>query len=264
MEPQIYIDLTAEKLPKAQGLIGLFLGGSYGNGRADAVSDIDFVAVADHVGHAQIANHWRDVLETLEPLVSWRERISAHSLINTITQSWMRLDLIIIPTDTFAGRVQSGLKPLYDPTGLYDLLAETAPAYTPSPQRVACILDEFFRVFGMAPVALARNEYVTMVWGTSLMRDLLRDIMLEDCPLADRGGAMHLSTLISKGDMQLLEAMPYPGPNGPDLIRAQCKIAETFLPRARALAERVGAEWPEAFEAATRAHLQETHGISFV
>ena len=261
MDAQSHIRQTADQLPKQAGLKGLFLGGSHGKGTADAVSDIDFVGIADPSDHQAIAKHWRETLNAADPVIFWRARIGAHSLINVITESWVRLDLILTPPDAFKARVRSALKPLHDPSDLYSGLAAEAPAHETSPARVTGMVEEFFRVLGMAPVVLTRNELVTMAWGTSILRDLLRDVMLEDCPLSDRGGAMHLSTLLSKDDMATLNTLPYPGPNRADLIDAQEKIAAVFLPRARALADRVGADWPEAMESATKAHLRATHGI---
>ena len=38
-------------------------------------------------------------------------------------------------------------------------------------------------------------------------------------------------------------------------------ISGEFFPRARALAEEIGAVWPERFERVTRAHLQEKIGL---
>ena len=45
------------------------------------------------------------------------------------------------------------------------------------------------------------------------------------------------------------------------MIDSGVELARIFLPLGRELADNVGAEWPEAFEAATRRHLMARLGV---
>jgi hypothetical protein len=85
--------------------------------------------------------------------------------------------------------------------------------------------------------------------------------MLEECPLANRGGALHPSRLLRRDQIALLEALPYPGPDRDALIAAHVAMAEAFLPIARRMSRELGLAWPEAFEAATFRHLEAELGL---
>jgi hypothetical protein len=263
MEHTKIIENVAARLQVIDGLKGLFLAGSYGKGTADSVSDLDFLAVIEDGAQDTVAQAMRDALETLEPVVMWRARLGAFSLINAITQSWERVDLFMLLPGAMGPRVQSGLAVLHDPDAIFDTLPASAPDYTPSKAKVAYLIDEFIRVLGLAHIALTRGEYVTLEQGLGLLRGMVSDLLQEDCPLSDRGGILHLSKLISKEDMTLLASLPYPGPDRDALIQAHIDVAEVFFPRARAMALRLDLSWPDTFEAATRANLQLHHGITF-
>ena len=92
--------------------------------------------------------------------------------------------------------------------------------------------------------------------GAELLRDLLRDLMLEACPLPDRGGMLHLSRLLTPEQMAVLETLPFPRPEREEAIAAHVATAAVFLPLARRMTDELDLHWPTAFEKATRAHLR--------
>ncbi|MEO0912126.1 MAG: nucleotidyltransferase domain-containing protein [Pseudomonadota bacterium] len=241
----------------------LFLAGSHGKGTQDAFSDIDFLAIAPPEAHAAIATLWRDTLESLAPIVFWNEQTGRGTLLNAITENWLRIDLFIAGPETLERRAQSLLKPLIDTAGHHARLPADLPPAAPNSRAVAYQIREFLRVLGLLPVALKRGEHVTIVKGIQILRDLLTDLMLEECTVADKGGILHLSRLLPQEDMETLRALPYPGPQPEALIVAHKAMAEAFLPRARRLAKALELDWPEAFEAATRAHLEREAGLTF-
>ncbi|MGF1626311.1 MAG: nucleotidyltransferase domain-containing protein [Alphaproteobacteria bacterium] len=253
----------ADRLRPEPGLAALFLAGSHGAGTADRFSDIDLVAVADAGHHGPVAALWREVLESLHPVVFWNERRGRGILLNAISEDWLRCDLHIVARDDLAGRCRATLRPLFDRAGVYDALPATLPPAQPDPERVRRSIDEFIRVLGLMTVGIGRGEYVTMVKGVGLLRDLLTDLMLEECPLPDRGGVLHLSRLLPPERMAQLQALPWPGPERDALIAANLAIAEAFFPLARRLARDLAVAWPERFEAATRRHLQKELGVAF-
>jgi hypothetical protein len=57
-----------------------------------------------------------------------------------------------------------------------------------------------------------------------------------------------------------LRSLPYPQPERDEVIEANFAMARAFMPRARAMAQRLGIAWPEVFEAATRRRLAATLG----
>jgi hypothetical protein len=92
------------------------------------------------------------------------------------------------------------------------------------------------------------------------MRDHLVSLLMQDVGNPDPGGMLHQSKLLPLEQMHMLERLPYPGPERQALIEANLAIAREFMPRAKTMAERLGIEWPHAFEAATRRRLASTLG----
>ena len=255
MEIDPRIDAAAAELAAHPALRALFLAGSHGRGDADAVSDVDLLALAQAGDHDGILAAWRRALETQAPLVLWQARGGAGRLANAITEDWLRIDLHVVSPDRLAGRSRAMLRPLHDPGGLWDALPATLPPAEPDAQTVLRLTREFLRVLGLLPVALARQEWVLAVRGAGLLRDLLVDLMLETSPEPDRGDALHPSRLLSAAQVATLETLPYPGPRRDEVIAAHVATAAAFVPLAQELCARAGATWPAAFEAATRAHL---------
>jgi hypothetical protein len=248
-ETALITDVTAifADLPQ---VAALFLAGSHGAGKADAYSDIDLVAVAASADHAGIAAAWQARLVALHPVVFWDKRVGRSVLINAITDDWLRVDLLIVTPADLGVRSQVSVRVLIDRAGIYDTLPATLPPAQPNPERVGRIITEFIRILGLLPVGLGRGEDVLLVKGAGLLRDLLTDLMLENCPLPDRGGALHLSRLLTPAQMAVLRALPYPGPERQAVIAAHQAVADVFFPLARTMAGRLNLPWPDAFEAA--------------
>ncbi|MGB3313231.1 MAG: nucleotidyltransferase domain-containing protein [Albidovulum sp.] len=258
------IEHVRHSLATAPALNALFLGGSHGQGQADRFSDIDFIALAEAEHHEALAAKWRTALEDLAPVVFWSARQGAGGyLVNAILADWTRCDLYLRPVCAFSGRARNTVQPLIDPGGIWDTLPPELPGREPDARRVSYIIHEFIRVLGLTPVGADRGEYVLLVRGTGILRDLLSDLMIEECPLPERGGALHPSRLMSAQDMAELAALPCPAPDRDAVIAANIAISEAFFPRARRIAARVGLDWPDAFETATRQYLERELGMRF-
>lgn len=261
IDHQAFIAQVRRGLESNEAIRALFLGGSFGRGTADAFSDIDFVAVADPKDHDAIVRAWRDLLESIAPVVFWSERRFGSILLNAITEDWLRCDLFLVAPASLKGRAQDSVKPLVDRDGIYVSLPETLAPKQPDPNRVSGLIHEFIRVLGLLPVAMGRGEYYTSAGlGVGLQRDALMNLMLEEVTLPDIGGALHLSRVLPPEDMEVLQALPFPSPTRAELIDANLALARQFFPRARALASRIGLAWPERFEAATRRVLERQLG----
>lgn len=241
-------------------LKALLLGGSLGRGEGDAWSDLDLVAVvapealADFIGGAQA---W--VERAAGALLVWRPPHPGLPLFNAVTEDWLRCDLTV----TVPGRVmgaQDGLKPLIDRSGVYDALPQTLPARSPDPVRLAALVQEFLRILGLLAVVIGRGEYVVGVSGAGMLRSQLITLLIEELGLAQPPGALHLSRLLTPGDMRLLDSMPSVEATRPSVIAAHRAMAGVFLPRARRVLAQAGAPWPGALEAATLAHLRRALG----
>jgi len=261
LDQQILITAITGSMAASPGLQGLFLGGSLGRGTADEWSDVDLVAVAAPDDHAALAANWRQALEAIAPIVFWNQIDGAGIVLNAITEDWLRIDLSIQDSENFrARRARDLVRPLIDRDGIYDALLPRLPDRQPDPRATRYIINEFIRVLGLTPVVLGRGEYVSAVWGTGLLRNLLTDLLQQYVTLPDPGGALHLSRLLPPQQMAMLAALPYPGPDRDQLIAAQAALAREFFPVARQLAATLQIDWPTPFEQATRRHLDSTLG----
>lgn len=242
---------------------GLFLSGSFGRGTADAWSDVDLIALVAPQDQAALAAVWRETLGAITPIVFWNELNRGGLIINAVSEDWLRCDLAISAPDSFGVRAKDNVKPLIDRDGVYATLPDSLPPKAPDPGYVRYVIHEFIRMLGLMPVGAGRKEYVTMVLGVSMMRGHLEGLLMQDVTDPDPGGMLHQSKLLSPEQMDLLRSLPYPGPDRDALIEANLAIAREFMPRARAMAQRLNIEWPEVFEAATRKRVRETLGVEW-
>lgn len=260
MDQQGLIDAIVPVMEGQHSLRGLFLAGSFGRRTADAWSDVDFVGVAAPEQHRALADDWRKALEAITPIVFWQELPRGSLLLNAVSADWLRCDLILVAPDNFGKRAKDTVKPLIDRDDIYEKLPDRLPPKQPDAGAVSYLIHEFIRMLGLIPVCAGRGEYVTMVLGVGMLRGHLEALLMQNVTSADPGGILHQSKLLPPEQMRLLESLPYPGPQREALIEANFAIAREFLPRARAMAEELGVEWPTAFEAATRRRLEATLG----
>jgi hypothetical protein len=241
------------------GVGAAFLAGSLGRGEGDRWSDLDFAVVAAEDDHPGIRDAWWRMIEATTEIVH-RFEVGGRVL-SAVTSDWHRADLHLVTAEQPGQRSRGTVLMIVDRIGFQAGLPESLPPSRPDPARIKGIITEFLRVLGLSPVVAGREEWVVMVAGTGMLRDLFARLLVEESPLPDRGGALHLSRLLSDADMAMLTGLPCPPPEREALLTAQATIAHLFLPRARRLAGCTGLAWPEAFEAATRRRLAEELGI---
>lgn len=250
MDQATLIGRIGDALEPDQRIRGLFLAGSFGRGTADVYSDVDLLAVVPAEAHEAMAVDWHGVMESIAPIVHWYSL--PHALVlNAITDTWLRCDIHIVGPDNLGGRAQDRLKPLIDRDGIFATLPATAPHQGVDPGRMRGTITEFIRVLGLCPVADGRGEYEVAVFGSGLLRRMLTDLLVAEMDLGDTGGILHLSRVLDAERMALLAALPVAHPNRESVVKSQLATARLFMPRAKALAAKLGIEWPHAFEAAT-------------
>lgn len=263
-EPQIAADTIraiAEALEREPSFSALALSGSYGAGLADAYSDLDFLAVTVDGATDRVATLLRDAIGRVGEIVLWRDRQVKPTLINAITAAWLRVDVDIVTPEEAARRTKSGLRILFDRDGLLGALPIAGKKQAASPERLQWQVEEFIRILGLLPLAMGRAEYFNSVTGLFHLRNLIVDLLVKEADAQHRGGALHLNRLITAEQKQALADLPPLVAERDMLIANYLAHAALYLPRARRMARRLGANWPERFEAATWAHLRDTLGI---
>lgn len=245
----------------APGIRALFLSGSYGNGMADAYSDIDFVMVAEAGATDAVAEIWRRAVAQTGEIVLWWDRTSVPVLINAITADWTRTDVLILKPEQMGAQTQSSLKPLFDHDGIFDRLTEMPKDTGPNLKKLKYQVEEFIRILGLLHLAAGREEYINGVLGVFHLRNLLVDLMIEETNAPNRGGVLHLNRLITDEQKAVLTSLPPAIPMREAMLTAHLAYAKAYLPRARKRAAELGLAWPERFETVTWAKLRDTLSI---
>lgn len=260
METNASVNFITSQLEKVPELRALFLSGSYGSGREDIYSDIDFLAVVAEDNKRAFIDVWRKVLAATDEIVLWREQGIDNILINTVLGNWLRIDVFIVGEKDLAGWSKCSLKPLIDCNHLYERLSDTATKPDFNVSQMQYQFEEFIRIFGLMPVAIGREEYVNGVTGVIHLRDLLIKLFIEETGVSDRGGNLHLNRLITVEQREVLQTLPPLITTREGVIEANLAYAAIYLPRARKIAESLNIDWPERFEEATWKHLHNNLG----
>lgn len=263
MDPQSLILAIADAVEREPLVAAFCLAGSYGRGTEDRFSDLDFAAFVAPDDHAEFASNWRGILTGILPIVFWNQFGSQALVVNAISEDWHRIDLAIHAPDDIARRAKSNIRPLFDRRGLFDALPDGPATPGPDPDRVRFLINEFIRVLGLMPVTDGRGEYFIAVMGTGLLRGFVADLMVEMESSPERGGILHLNRLLPVDKIAVLNALPTPSADRSELIAADAEIARLFFPMARAAADELGIDWPEAFERATQRRLEAHFGDEF-
>lgn len=258
-EQQALLAQLTEALARDPRVRSAWLSGSFATGAGDAWSDVDVTVVVDK---ADIAACLGDCRTGALPLPATVFSHIVHGRIfSAVTAAWNRFDLTFLTPAELAHQDGAGLAPLLgDP-------AARPPPRPPGPDadaapRIERLVCEFLRVLGLAPVSFGRGEWIVGQQGVELLRGMLVELMLEEnaVPRSARG-AKRLNAFLSDEQRKELEGLVPPRAERQSLIDAQGEIGRLFLARGRPLAERLGAPWPAAFEAATHDYLRRELGL---
>lgn len=259
------IDRIAEVLGAVSGVGAAFLGGSHGRGEADAYSDVDvYAVVADADEASGVASRLEQAAQDIAPILFSKVLPNVRT-INCITVAWQRFDLTAVSGVELAFLTGGRAIPLFDRLGLADSLGRSVASAesSPAPVSATALLDiasEFIRVLGLSAVVKGRDDRVVAETGTNLLRDMLIQVMVLSNGAQPRRGVLALRRALTADQAATLAGLPS-GTTWPRIFERTRAIAGHFFPLARALAENVGAAWPERFERVTRAHLKSSIGL---
>lgn len=250
---------VTEQLRRDQRVRGLWITGSTARGTADAFSDLDLVAVVNDGGSPAGAflDAWLTAVRQAMPLVYHQVLDFGPTLVvnHIVGDDWLRFDLLVGPPGVLRGRSRRTAKLVFDHDGLDDTLPAEGAVTSPSADVVAKVVPEFLRVAALLPVALGREDYVVAASGSMLLRTMLIQLMVESVEVEDRGGALHLSTLLAPEHYRTLEALPPIAATRESAIDFQRSCLDAFLPLAQDLCRRTEVTWPDEFATAVRRRL---------
>ena len=260
MDQAALIGRIARVLEILPGLGGAFLGGSHGRDEADAYSDVDvYVVVAAAEDIPDLLPRLEQAADEIAPILFSKVLQNART-INCITMDWLRFDLTLVSGGELA--FGGAVRPLFDRLGLADALAAAAPsAPMPTADGILEIANEFIRVLGLSMVVKGREDVVVAQTGTNLLRDMLiRTMAMENAP-QPRRGVLALQRDLAPDQLSVLLDLPPLDATWASIFARTRAIAEQFFPRARVLAEKLDAPWPETFERVTRKLLGDRIGL---
>lgn len=261
LEQQGLVDAIVRVLGADPEIEAAWLGGSLGRGAGDAFSDVDIVALVADAPAAQVGLRYsRDVASIAEPALV--NVLYGGRVINVVTTDWGRFDISFIEPVELARFSASQLTALFN-RGSRNPPRDAPAAYQTEAPTVLRLVNEFLRVLGMLVGCVGREEYLLGLAGADILRRLTIDLMLEDNGVGptERGGALRRNPLLTPDQQGELEALAPVAANRAGIIAANTELAAIFLPRARRLADRIGMEWPLAFETATKRHLRDRLGL---
>jgi len=261
VEQQALIDRISALLRDEPRVGAAWLSGSLGKGQGDAFSDVDFLAaVPDGAAAAVSADLAQRLSSVTTPVLV--NNLFGGRVLNVITEDWQRFDISFTEDRELVFHDANGLKQLFNRIDRHPP-AQPERHYRTSPETLRKLVEEFIRVCGLTPVAVGRREYLLMLAGAQLLRQMTVDLMLEENGIspAARGGALHRNPFLSDEQRAALEGAPPLVATQGSAIEAHLYLAAVFLPRARRLANEIGMDWPTAFEGATRRHLKMALGI---
>ena len=253
------IERLREVLSEDERVISAWLSGSIGRGRADPYSDVDVTCVVEEEDLAACVAEYGGRRNPVGPTV---HQIIVYGRVAANTApDWMRYDLSFMTPMEFRGQ---------DPARLAPLVRASRPTTGKTAQvpmngaQIAATAAEFIRILGLLPVALGRREWLSSMEGLALMRRMTLDLMIEKNGLThEKGGVKKINHLLTDPQREALERTFPERLDRDSLMAANLALCDLFFPVARALAAERHADWPQAFEDATRAHLRAAVGLEF-
>lgn len=245
---------------------GAWLSGSFGQGVGDEFSDIDLHCYTPDEDLARVEEDWPEWLSAITPAAHSQQFGTAASGafgLLVITPEWEHLDVWFFSRTGVEKREDwAGTRPLFDEDGL--LPAAAVPAAVPGePWFPRTTVDSFFYVLGSLAGVVGRGEYLLLPSGVMAMRDqCLVPLMHAERGLAPKGGLKRFSQHLTSEQCDVLAQMPPIRMDMDALVESHLWLARVFIPRARALAARVRATYPEEFERATLDLLRRTLGVT--
>lgn len=261
-EPDPMVERIAGILQEDERVRAAWLCGSRARGTNDEYSDIDIWVVVRPADAVQFIDDWPNLSERISPTVL-RQRVGTRPVFNHITPEWLRFDVSVGTSEDVPKRSRSTVRLLFDLDGLDAKLGAPRGPLQPDAKKVLALTTEFLRVLGLLPVVAGRSEYVVGVSGVGLLRELLIQLMLEDVAVADRGGALHLRSLLPEARLQALQDLPPITATREAVIAGHLACAQLFLPIARDLCDKAGVQWPAELEHAVREHLHRSLSLEF-
>lgn len=261
-------DVSAEQYEFLNRLVGalsgdehieaIWLEGSLARGDADCYSDVDLHAYVPFNGEEPISRLQADLPTILSAAGQVRFlRTFPHTTITTgVMDDGARFD-VVLETEEDLRRPRKHLKILYDRSGgLWERLRTEEGPPPVDPDRVAFLLDEFWRCVGLLPIVMARGELIAAHQGHMFMINIVAEIALAADGIPRTWGAKRLNPYLKPSDRLEMEEMLPAAPDFFALAEGVIRMAQFVARRGRECAAQHGIPYPEEWERSTLRNLK--------
>ena len=248
-----------------------YLVGGFAVGQGDAFSDVDLQFIVDDDAVDDLTSSWTDLVDRIAPAAHVQPFANAMGGL-VISPDWLHYDGVFNPRSSVDPMTVEGMVPLFDKAGLLPTEPIPRPDRRGEPFFPEWAVNHFLYMLGNMVSVVGRNEPIPLSNGVVLVRDLC----LVRLFLAEQGWettrehtfgnpfpfTKRLRTYLTDEQNALLESLPPVSPTIESGIEGYAALARIFLPRARQLAERTGATWPEAYERASVQYFERMTGAT--
>jgi len=222
------------------------VGGSVGEGTADAWSDLDLVVVTEPEQHEGFVADWPGWLHQISPTVFARTPI-APFIVNAVTGEGLTLDISIWPGEA---PTWPSAPPHYT-VGMvastrFDSLAEALDY---------AVAEQLRGLAGPFISLLQREEHLKHLTGVPHLVGLLTTVFLAETGATPPG--KHWNPTYTEEQRAAVAALPPVRATREDLIDFGLGLARLLLERARPLFDRYDLEWPADLARAAAARLSD-------
>ena len=170
---------------------GAWLTGSFGRGTADEHSDVDMFVLVPAEQRDRLVAGWPSVAARYDPLLV--KRLGTAPVFTHVLPGWLRWDVVIGNDTDLAGVDRRRVEELFNKDGA----SPGSPGHRGAdPDVVREMTEEFLRVLGLLVVVLERDELVTGVAGSGLLRQMLTTLLRYRAEGDRLSGALHLSRVL--------------------------------------------------------------------
>jgi hypothetical protein len=233
----------------------MWLSGSLGRGDADAMSDLDLLLAVSDDGLPAFAEEWRDWLAAVTPTLIARTLPFAQGSLYAVTTDRLRLDIVSEPASRVSQSIFRHRAVVFDRDGL-DAVVPAPSADPPSRDRIAMLVEEFFRDTGMFPVVVEREDWLLGVEAIHVVRSLLYQLFVESNAPLPPMGMKQWSTKLTSDQRAVLESLPTGAPTREAVMEAHHATVAAFRRHARVICDELDVAWPQDLEAATDRYLR--------
>lgn len=252
---------AVEALRVDSRVVAVFVGGSLATGEVDEESDLDLTVVVDDAG---LDSFWEGLerwFHSVGRAVALAPGPMPH-LLTGLMADGLRLDVALVARSTLASRPRRPMAALHDPDGTLVGLEFASPRFEPTPEWLSSHVSDFLRFLDQLNVVVVRREWIAGVDNAWYLISRLLDLYAHS-NRAPRTSPRRVNERLTPAQQRAVESLPPIQANEVSVVGVHLAVATLYRSEARALADELGAEWPNELEMAVLDHLRARTGKDF-